>query len=159
VYCNCLPRHSAATRSTCLRLGRRDHGVDKWLPERFVGLGRPLGEAGDGREFHLLLASVVELADVVDVACPKRNCVAFSILGDEHLVEAGCERLDGLDHRAELLVLLVGHLRLNENAEMADTFVQRVDDDVAVGFDFLDRVVEVGNPFRRLLRRRDVVAD
>ena len=46
----------------------------------------------------------------------------------------------------------------NEDAQMADGFVDRVDDGLAVGADFIDVVIEIENPSERLLRRRDVVA-
>ena len=46
----------------------------------------------------------------------------------------------------------------NENAEMADALVDRVDDRLAVGADLVDVLVEIENPAERLLRRRDVVA-
>src|SRR5579864_2483971 len=41
---------------------------------------------------------------------------------------------------------------------MTDRFVNRVDDGLAVGAYFVDILVEIEQPAKRLLRRRDVVA-
>src|SRR6266550_5338962 len=46
----------------------------------------------------------------------------------------------------------------NENAEVADRPVDRVDDRLPIGADLVDALVEIENPSKRLLRRRDVVA-
>ena len=55
-------------------------------------------------------------------------------------------------------MLLVRDLRRDEDAKMTDAVVQRVDDDAAVGLEFADRHIEIGNPVQRLLRRGDIVA-
>src|SRR6516164_116740 len=46
----------------------------------------------------------------------------------------------------------------DEDAEVTDARMQRIDDRLAVFDDLVDIVVEVENPAQRLLRRRDVIA-
>ena len=46
----------------------------------------------------------------------------------------------------------------NEDAQMADFVVDRVDDGLAIGADFIDVLIQIENPSERLLWRRDVVA-
>ena len=79
-------------------------------------------------------------------------------LVDHRLVEAGRHQVDHLHAGGELGMFLGRHLARDEDAEMADRLVQRVDDGLAVGDDLVLVAVEVGDPAQRLLRRRDVVA-
>ena len=55
-------------------------------------------------------------------------------------------------------MFLLGDAAGNEDAEMTDAFVNRVDDRLPIGPDFIDVGVEIENPVQRLLRRRDIVA-
>ena len=55
-------------------------------------------------------------------------------------------------------MLLQGDIAGDKDAEMSNRVVQRVNDGLAVGDDFIDVVVEVENPVERLLGGRDVVA-
>ncbi len=55
-------------------------------------------------------------------------------------------------------MLLGGDLARDEDAEMADTLVNRVDDGMAGRHDLLVRAVAIGDPAERLLRQGDVVA-
>ena len=55
------------------------------------------------------------------------------------------------------MVFLLRYLGRDEDAEMPDRFVERVDDGLTVGADIVDAVVEIQDPVQRLLRRRDVV--
>ena len=55
-------------------------------------------------------------------------------------------------------MFLLGDAAGNEDAEMTDAFVNRVDDRLPVGPDLIDVGVEIENPVQRLLRRRDIVA-
>jgi hypothetical protein len=137
--------------------GRRHERGDERLQGQLVGLGRPLRKAGDGGEL-LVVAPVVEREDVVDGARLERDLVDIVFVCDQHFVEPRRERLDRLDHRTDLRVLGLGDLCRNENAEMADAVMERVDDDVPVCREFGHRGIEVGDPAQGLLRRRDVVA-
>ena len=56
-------------------------------------------------------------------------------------------------------MLLGGHLAGDENAEMADALVQRINDRLTIRDDLVDAVIQVEDPIERLLRRRDVVAE
>ncbi len=55
-------------------------------------------------------------------------------------------------------MLLAGHAAGHEDAQVADAFVDGVDDGLAVGQDFGLVLVQVGNPAQRLRGRGDVVA-
>src|SRR6202790_1550524 len=55
-------------------------------------------------------------------------------------------------------MFLFGEAAGNEDGEMTDAFVNRVDNRLAVGPDFIDVGVEIENPVQRLLRWRDIVA-
>ena len=55
-------------------------------------------------------------------------------------------------------MLLLGDLGRDEDAEMADARVERVDDDLLMRADLVDVVVQVRDPVQRLGRGRDVVA-
>ena len=57
---------------------------------------------------------------------------------DDHLVEAGRQAADQVDRVDDLGVLLLGDLGRDEDAEMADPLVERVDDDLLVGADLVD---------------------
>ena len=87
-----------------------------------------------------------------------RFSVLVSDLGDDRLVKPRRHGVDHVHARDELLVLFRSDLARDEDAEMPDRLVQRVDDGLTVGDDLVDVVVEVENPAERLLRRRDVVA-
>ena len=54
-------------------------------------------------------------------------------------------------------MLFFGNTAGNEDAEMADRLVDRIDDGLPIGADFIDVLVEIDNPPERLLWRRDVV--
>ena len=55
-------------------------------------------------------------------------------------------------------MLLLRNAAGDEDAEMADAFVDGVDDGLAEVADFVDAFIKIENPIERLLRRRDVVA-
>ena len=95
----------------------------------------------------------------------SRNSTSYSTLpsaplrlGDLHAVQARRQRLDRLQHRDDLRMLLLRHLAGHEDAEVADVLVQQADDDLAARLDLFGAAVDVGHPVERLLRRRDVVA-
>ena len=46
----------------------------------------------------------------------------------------------------------------HENAQVADRLMDRIDDRLPVGADFIDTVVKIENPSERLLGRGDIVA-
>ena len=55
-------------------------------------------------------------------------------------------------------MFLLGDASRNKDAEVADAFVDGVDDGLAAGADIVVLGVEIGDPAQGLLRRRDVVA-
>ena len=55
-------------------------------------------------------------------------------------------------------MLLLSNAPGNENPQMADAFVDRVDNSLAIRTNFIDAPVKIQNPSQRLLRRRNVVA-
>ena len=82
-----------------------------------------------------------------------------SVFSLEHrLVEARRQHVDQVDVVGELAVLLAGDAGRDEDSEMADRFMDRVDDRLPVRTDVVDIVIEIEDPSQRLLRRRDVVA-
>ena len=79
-------------------------------------------------------------------------------LDDRRFIKPRRHRFDHLHARDELTMLLQRDIAGDKDAEMSDRVVQRVNDGLAVGDNFIDVVVEVEYPVERLLRRRDVVA-
>src|SRR5262245_9189033 len=55
-------------------------------------------------------------------------------------------------------MFLLGNTAGNEDAEVADRFMDRIDDRLSIRADVIDAVVEIENPSKRLLWRSDVVA-
>ena len=55
-------------------------------------------------------------------------------------------------------MLLLGDATGHENAEMADAFVDRVDNRLPIGPDLVDVGIAIEDPVQRLLRRGDIVA-
>ncbi len=55
-------------------------------------------------------------------------------------------------------MLLLGDAARDENAEMADRFMDRIDNRLAIAPDLVHIGVEIEDPVQRLLRWRDVVA-
>ena len=52
-------------------------------------------------------------------------------------------------------MLFLGDAAGDENAEMADALVNRIDDGLTVGPDLIDVGIAIEDPVQRLLRRRD----
>ena len=77
---------------------------------------------------------------------------------EHRLVKARRQHVDEVDVAGELAVLLARHAARDEYSEMADGFVDRVDDRLAVSADVVDIIIEVENPSECLLGRRDVIA-
>src|SRR5439155_9661876 len=121
----------------------RAHGLERLL----VGALEPVQSLDD-----LFEPALHELDVVLDGAARA------STLHDLHPVEAGGKRLDRLQHRDDLRMLLLRDLSRDEDAEVTDVLVQQPHDDLAAGLDFLGRAVDVGDPVERLLWGRDVVA-
>jgi hypothetical protein len=79
-------------------------------------------------------------------------------VADDGLVKARRRRLDHFHAGDELPVLLRRDLARDEDAEVPDAVMQRVNDRLPVGDDLAHIVIEVENPVQGLLGRRDVVA-
>ena len=74
------------------------------------------------------------------------------------LIEARRQGIDQIDIAGKFFMLFAGDASGDEDPEVADAFVNRVNDRLAVGANFVDVVIEIEDPAQRLLRRRDVVA-
>ena len=113
-------------------------------------------------------AIAAELADVVESAPLQPEQVAtldqVAIGGlvrdilDDRLVKSGRHQIDHLHRARELVMLPRRDLAGDEDAEVPDSVVKRVDDGLAARDEVVIGLVQVGDPAERLLRRRDVVA-
>jgi hypothetical protein len=132
---------------------RRDREVVDGLVQR--------GDARDRRE-GLVLGVAGDAADMRDGALDELHLEggvgARLALRDAHLVEARSQRLDRLEGRGDLRVLLQGHLAGDEDAQVPDVLVHQVDDGLAEAPDLALVAVDVGDPAQRLAGRGDVVA-
>ena len=148
-----------------LRDGGAHEGLQKGAIEAEIDLGHP----GDRREALFVLGAVdAEGADVVERSRLEAEEIlavdevavrrVLADVADDGLVKARRGRLDHLHARDELAVLLRRDLAGDEDAEMPDAVMQRIDDRLPVGDDLAHVVVEVEDPVQRLLRRGDVVA-
>src|SRR5262249_47442306 len=115
-----------------------------------------------GRIISAKRADIVQrsfLAPHHPTAGRKIRIGSISSLGLEHrLVETGRQRVDQVDVTGKLAVLFFCNAAGNEDAEMADALVDRIDDRLPVGADFVDVLVQIENPSESLLGRRDVIA-
>ena len=110
-------------------VGRR---LDQRLQEQLVGTLVELGDCGDGLErlFVGPLETVESRDDVLQPALGELHFVldlpvSALALVDRHCVQAGWQRLDRLQHRDDLCMLLLRHLSGHEDAEMPDVLVHR----------------------------------
>src|SRR5208283_604645 len=128
-----------------------------------------LGDPRDRGETVLVVRTVdAEGADVVERALLEAEKVlavnelavlrVLSDVRDGRLVKSRRRRLDHIHAGDELLIFLRSDLARNENPQVPDAVVQRVDDRLTVGDDLVDTVVEVENPVQGLLWGGDVVA-
>ena len=141
---------SAQPIGRCLVGERPDPG----LQERAVQSEIDLGDPRDRRELPFVLEVVApERPDGVEVApLGSHEVVAGDEIGGRivrvlrrhHcLVEAGREHVDQVDVAGELIMLLLRHRAGDEDAEMADRFMDGVDDGLSVRADIVEAVVEV----------------
>src|SRR5918994_1032414 len=77
---------------------------------------------------------------------------------DDHLVEPGRNHVDELERVDDRVMLPASYLTGDENHQVADLFVQHVDDGLAVADDVVHATVDIGDPVERLWRRGDIVA-
>src|ERR671910_1335560 len=77
---------------------------------------------------------------------------------NDHLVEPGRNHVDELERVDYRVMLPASYLTGDENSQVADLFVQHVDDGLAVADDVVHATVDIGDPVERLWRRRDIVA-
>ena len=152
-YCRrsgCSSRISSAICGVTMRL-------DPGLHELPVGREIDLRDALGGREAALVLRRIAAHgADVVQRARLAAHhplpdgeigIVRLVALGlERRLVEAGRQHIDQVDVAGELGMLLLGDAAGDEDAEMADRFVDGVDDGLPIGPDLVDVGVEVENP-------------
>ena len=82
---------------------------------------------------------------------------AFHI-DDLHFIKTGRQGFDEVQGRGDLFVLLLGHRSRDENPQMADAVMHRIDDALTAGLDFANAGIGVDDPVQGLGRRRNVVA-
>ena len=151
------------------RGGFRGHGPNGGAEQRAVKTLIDFRDAGGGGEFALVLGRVV--AKRPDVIERPRHDPGHVIALDQlavrgvvvdilqhQFVETRQHRVEQVHVQRELFVLLGRDRARNENAQMADALVQRIDDGLAVLDDLVGVVVKIQHPVQRLLRRRDVIA-
>ncbi len=152
-----------------LRHLRRHQALDPGLEVLLVGGEIDLGHAlGCGETPFVLGRIAAHGADVIQrpgfaahhpLPDGEIGIRGIRVLGlESRLIEAGRQYVDQVDVAGEFRKLLLGNAAGNEDAEMAYAFVNRVDNRLSVGPDFVDVGIEIEDPVQRLLRRRDVVA-
>src|SRR5262245_15260886 len=138
------------------------------LHERAVEADVDLRKAGNHRKLSILLLVVdPERPDVVEgsgfeayeiVAADQVGRRPVRIFWHHHgLVEARWKHVYEIDVACELVVLLLRYGAGDENAEMTDRLVNRVDDRLTMSADVVDTSVEIEDPTQRLLWRGDIV--
>jgi hypothetical protein len=78
----------------------------------------------------------------------------FGLGFEDRFIEPPRERIDQIDVARELIVLFARDLPGDENSQMTDALMDRIDDRLAARADFIATLVEIKNPAERLLRRR-----
>ena len=135
-------------------LGERppDRGAHERLHERAIEGQIDVRHARGGRETALVGRIVAaHRADVVErplltahhpVAGHEIGARRVRGLGIEHrLIETGRQRIDQVDVAGELAVLFLRDSSGDEDAEVADGLVDRIDDGLAVGTNLVDVLV------------------
>ena len=80
-------------------------------------------------------------------------------LGGQHrFVQTRRQHVDQVDVGGELLMFLLGHPTGDEDTQMADAFVDGVNNGLTAGAQIVVLRIEIDNPAQRLLGRGDVVA-
>ena len=144
-YCSrsgCKLRIISAICGVTMRL---DPGLHEFLVGREIDLRDALG----GREAPLVLGRIAAHgADVVErprlaahdpLADGKIGTGGVAALGlERRFIEPGRQHVDQIDIAGELRVLLLGDAAGNEDAEMADGLMNRVDDGLPIGPDLVD---------------------
>ena len=155
------------THPVCHRVAdQRPHkGLSKRAIERKVYFGNTRGRRKAALICHVIAA---ERPDIVQRSCfashdpiSEREIGVGGFRGlvlENRLIKAGRERIDQVDIARELSMLFLRDASGNEDAEMPNGFMDRIDDRLPVGPDVIDAVVEIENPIERLLGRGDVVA-
>src|SRR5262249_44119866 len=82
----------------------------------------------------------------------------FAFVLEHGFVKSGRQRIDQIDIAGELAMLFLRYTPRNEDAQMADRFMDCVDNGLPIRADIVDAVVQIEDPSKRLLWRRDVVA-
>ena len=134
------------------RLGHwpRDGGANPRLSERAIEAEIDLGQSRHRCEALVVLRTVdAESADVVERSLLEAEEIlavdelavrrVLADVADDGLVKAGRGRLDHLHAGDEFAMLLRRHLARDEDAEVADAVMQRVDDRLPVGDDLARR--------------------
>src|SRR5690242_2563260 len=85
------------------------------------------------------------------------DCIQVLLLEDS-LIKARRQRIDQIDVAGELMVFFARYAARYKDSQMAGFLVNRIDDRLAIGADFIDVVIQIENPAQCLLGRRDVVA-
>ena len=162
---------SSEALSLCSQLGRLfvdrclDKGLEQGAIQAEVDLRYPLHRSeaafvlGVGLDDGPQVVQRTRLEAHDPVAGDQFRIGDVGSLGGHHrFIQTGRQHVDQIDVGSELLVLLPGDSSPDKDAEMANAFVDRIDDGLAAGADIVVLAVEIDDPAQRLLRRRDVVA-
>src|SRR5580704_9039520 len=152
-----------------LRHPRRHQTLDPGLEELAVGGEIDLRYALGGGKPPLILGRIAthgtnvvqrpRLATHYPLADGEIGIRRISALGLERcFIETGRQDVDQIDVAGKFRMFLFGDAAGNEDAEMTDAFVNRIDNRLPVGPDFIDVGVEIEDPVQRLLRWCDIVA-
>ena len=140
-------------------------GLRKCAVQGEIGLGNSVG----GRKATFVCRVVApERSDIVE--CPRfaaHDPVAADEIGicriralgfKGRFVKAGRQRIDQVDVAGELTMLFSRHAGRDKDAQVTDLLVNGVDDGLTVSAHLLDVLIEIENPAKSLLRRRDIVS-
>ncbi len=144
-------------------------GLDEGLEQGAIQAEIDLGDPPHGGEAAFVLGvGVDDGPDVVQGAPFETNdpvtADQFRIgrlrgLGCHHrLVEAGRQHIDQVDVGGEFIVLLLGDAAGDEDTEVANVLMDRIDNGLATGEQILVRTIEIDDPTEGLRRRGDVVS-
>src|SRR6185437_2393766 len=128
------------------------------------------GDARDCREAEIVrIVVAAESAYIIESAGNEANDITTGdqissrgrgvLFGYDGFVKSRRKRVDQIHRLGELLVLFRRDLGRDEDSQMSNALMERVDDGLPVGAQLVVAAVEIEYPAERLLRRGDVVAE
>jgi hypothetical protein len=138
------------------RGGGLDPGLNPQAVEAVVGLG----DLGDHAEILFIVGPVVQGGDIVQGPFVETGdtFTGAHVAFQGHLVQAGGHEIDHVEVVDDLFVFPPGHAAGHKDPQMADLFMDHVDNDLSLSFDLVGGAVHPGDPVEGLLGRGDVVA-